>query len=93
MDGHGEFLRSQGGDSHIVEAIKKDFRKANISIEDMGLLEFASKLTGSPGEMDRADINGLRKLGFDDEQIFHAIAVCGLYNNNNRVAQGCGLRH
>lgn len=32
----------------------------------------------------------LHGRGLSDEEIFHAISVCALYNHNDRIADACG---
>lgn len=44
------------------------------------------KLTASPSEMTRRDVESLRAAGFDDRAILDAIQVVGYFNYVNRLA-------
>ena len=46
------------------------------------------KLTLTPGQMNAADIDRLKKLGLNDSQITVAVQVIGYFNYINRVADG-----
>jgi uncharacterized peroxidase-related enzyme len=74
----------------FVAAIKSGWRSAPLSTVDRLLCEFAEKLTRVPGEMARADVEALRKAGFDDRAIHDAVQVISYFNYINRVADALG---
>ena len=53
---------------------------------DAALCAFAEKLTRAPSSMCEADLDALRRLGFDDRALHDAIQVIGYFNYVNRVA-------
>lgn len=55
------------------------------------MLEFAAKLTKSPGAMSASDVEGLRSLGFSDEAIHDVVQVTALFAYYNRIADGLGI--
>jgi len=55
------------------------------------MIDFALKLTGSPGEMTRDDVAGLRAHGFDDDAIHDIVQVTALFGYYNRLAEGLGI--
>lgn len=57
----------------------------------MRMLTFVDKLTRSPGSMVRADVEGLREVGFDDRDILHIVEVAAYYAYVNRIADGLGV--
>ena len=58
----------------------RDFRTAPIEDTTRRLLEFAEKLTLTPGEMDRGDVTRLREAGFGDAAIHDAVQVVAYFN-------------
>lgn len=55
------------------------------------MLDFAVKLTRSPGEVVEADVQRLRAAGFDDVAVHDIVQVTSLLNYYNRVADGLGI--
>lgn len=69
-----------------MQALIQDWRTAELSPADRTLCAYAEKLTLHPSRMARADIEELRRAGFDDHAIHDAIQVIGYFNYINRVA-------
>jgi uncharacterized peroxidase-related enzyme len=69
-----------------VAAIAGDWRSAALSAGDRELCAFAEKLTRQPAGMEEADVAALRKQGFGDADIHHAIQVASYFNYINRIA-------
>ena len=74
-----------------MEAIKTDYRTADLSPADRALCDFAFKLTRTPAEVSPADLDELRTHGFDDRGIHDAVQVTAYFNYINRVADGLGV--
>jgi alkylhydroperoxidase family enzyme len=55
------------------------------------LCRWAEKLTKTPGEMSKSDINILEDVGFSQEAISDAAQVVGYFNYINRIADGLGV--
>ena len=49
------------------------------------------KLTALPATVERADVETLRALGWDDPAIHDAIQVIAYFNYINRIAEGIGI--
>ena len=75
----------------MVEAIRKDFRSAGLPPHQIALLEYAEKLTRTPGQMIEADVEKLRASGFADADILDAAEVTAYFNYINRIADGLGV--
>ena len=56
------------------------------------MLEFARKLTNSPGDMRKADVEKLREAGLNDAAIVELASVTAYFNFINRIALGLGVR-
>lgn len=69
----------------------EDDRAAELDSSDRQMLDFAVKLTRTPGQMTAEDIEGLRQVGFDDVAIHDIVQVCALFNYYNRLADGLGI--
>ena len=55
------------------------------------MLDYAVKLTLTPGRMEKGDIERLRDVGFDDGAIHDIVQVTGLFNLYDRIADGLGI--
>lgn len=55
------------------------------------MLEYATKLTHTPGGMCEADVEALRAAGFTDTGIHDIAQVTALFNFYNRIADGLGI--
>jgi uncharacterized peroxidase-related enzyme len=58
---------------------------------ELALLEYAKKLTLSPGDMNEADIQALRLGGLDDGEILEANQIICYFNYANRSLNGLGV--
>lgn len=88
---HGEFLRQESNDSDLAECVKRDYRTARLSERQLALCEFAEKLTRTPWEMTREDIERLKSVGLNDRDILDAVEIIGWFNYINRVADALGV--
>lgn len=55
------------------------------------MLVFAERLTHAPWEMGQADVEELRRQGFDDRDIHDIVQIAAYFNYINRVADGLGI--
>lgn len=55
------------------------------------MLEYSTKLTLTPGEVDASDVDQLRDAGFDDRAIHDIACIVGYFAFVNRVADGLGV--
>ena len=78
-------------DVSLVEAVKTDYRRADLSAADRRMLDFAVRLTRSPRESSSADVEALREVGFSDVAIHDIAQVTALFNYYNRLAEGLGV--
>lgn len=71
--------------------MKADYREAELDAPTRALLDYAVKLTRTPGEMSRSDVEALRAAGLSDRAIHDAAQVAGYFNYINRIADGLGV--
>ena len=74
-----------------VAALAANHRTAAMAEADRAMLEYAVKLTISPREIASADIDGLRRAGFDDRAIHDLCATVAYFAFVNRIADGLGV--
>jgi len=55
------------------------------------MVDYAVKLTRTPGAVTREDVQALREVGFDDAGILDICQVAAYYNYVNRLADGLGV--
>ena len=55
------------------------------------MLDFAAKLTRTPTAVESADLEELRRHGFDDGAIHDIVQVAALFSYYNRLADGLGI--
>lgn len=89
---HGRGLRRLLKDDALFAAIEADWRAAPVSPQRAGMLEWAIKLTHTPGDMTAADAALLTELGFTDRDILDIAEVVGYYAYVNRIADGLGVQ-
>ncbi len=75
----------------FVHAIARDWRKAQLSPQDLGLCVFAEQLTRDPSSVGDSEIRALRDCGFEDVAIHDATQIIGYFNYINRVADALGV--
>ena len=78
-------------DDTLVEALKSDWRGAELSQADRVMLTYVEKLTQRPWEMVEQDVIALRAAGFSDAAILDTNQVTGYYAYVNRLADGLGV--
>jgi uncharacterized peroxidase-related enzyme len=91
MTAHGEALRAESNDDQLVEGVKQDYTRLDLSPAERAMLDYAVKLTVAPSTANEEDITKLREHGFDDRDILDIIYVICLYNFNDRMADATGI--
>lgn len=78
-------------DDELAEQVKKDFRTSKLEPQHKALCEWAEKLTLTPAQCTREDVDALRAHGWTDEQVVSAAQIIGYFNHLNRLADGLGI--
>lgn len=78
-------------DNEFVEALKQDWRTAQLDERDTVMLTFVEKLTKNPLSIWRDDMDTLRNVGFDDTGILQITLIASFFNYINRVADALGV--
>ena len=91
MESHEKDLRSAVEGDGQRQAVQDDYRSAGLTAREVGLLDFAVKLTKNPSGVRKDDLDALRGHGFTDEQLVDAVHCVGYFNFINRVLDGLGV--
>jgi uncharacterized peroxidase-related enzyme len=78
-------------DKTLVEALEKDYTTAPITPQERVMVDHVIKLTKDATKVSKADIEGLRKAGFDDRGILQITLIASWFNYINRVADALGV--
>ncbi len=89
---HGAILRIYAKDSLVADQVAVNFRKADITDRQKAMLEFAVKITTSPGEVEEADHEALASHGFSAEDIWDIGAISAFFGLSNRMANMIEMR-
>ena len=79
---------SQG---ELLSALSSDLASARLEPSDRAMLDYAVKLTRTPGAMSKSDAQSLRSVGFDDRGIHDICAITAYFAFVNRIADGLGV--
>jgi uncharacterized peroxidase-related enzyme len=92
LTAHGAAVRQRAKDPEVGELIAQNYRAAELSPKQKGMLDFAVKLTEQPDKIEEGDRKTLRHLGFSDRDIWDIAAVAGFFNMSNRIAAATDMR-
>lgn len=86
-------VKGSGDDQpeELISALATDYRTAQLSSMDRVMLDYVLKLTKTPSEIARPDVEGLREVGFNDRAIHDICAITAYYAFVNRIADGLGV--
>lgn len=93
MRHHGAALRALTDEADWAVAFERDPQSVRDSLDpaDRAMLDYVEKLTRTPAEVTREDVDRLREHGFDDRMIHDVAAVTGYFAFVNRLADGLGI--
>lgn len=91
MTHHRRGLRRLLKDDELLASVEADWRSADLSRERQAMLDYAVKLTHTPGAMQPEDVEQLRTAGFSDRDILDIVEVTAYYAYANRIADGLGI--
>ena len=89
---HGAAVRQLSGDPVLGEQMVMNYRAARLSGRQRAMLDFATKLSGEPWEIEEADRVALREAGFSDRDIWDISATTAFFNMSNRMASATDMR-
>lgn len=78
-------------DGKLVEQLRRDYTKADITVQERTMLDYVVKLTRDATEVTPEDHAQLRAAGFDDTGILQITLIASWFNYINRVADALGV--
>lgn len=75
----------------MSKALARDYREADLEVQDRAMLDYVVKLTLKPWDMGAEDVERLRQAGLDEAAILDICQVASYYNYVNRMADGLGV--
>jgi len=78
-------------DEELAAALRRDYRQADLSIQDRAMLDYVAQLTHDATKVTAKDLDDLRSVGFDDRAILQINLIASWFNYINRVADGLGV--
>jgi uncharacterized peroxidase-related enzyme len=76
----------------LAAALKRDHLSAEVTPRQRAMLDYAVKLTVTPGRMVEGDLQPMRHNGLSDRDILDVNQVVAYFAYVNRVADGLGVR-
>jgi uncharacterized peroxidase-related enzyme len=74
-----------------ARALKTDYMTADVTPSQRAMLDYAVKLTLTPGAMRAGDLDAMRAHGLSDRDILDVNQVVAYFAYVNRVADGLGV--
>ncbi len=88
---HGKGLFLLTKDEILVNQLKSDYSKADLSAKQKAMLDYSYKLTLFPWDMKKKDVENMQAIGFSDREILDINQVVSYYAYVNRIADGLGV--
>jgi len=88
---HGAALRVELGDPVLGERIAFDWRRAGLDARRTAICAYAEKLTLTPRELGKADLDTLLLAGLTHEEAWDVAEIASMYNLTNRMAMATNM--
>ena len=79
-------------DPELAGQLAQDYAAVVLGSRKLAMLDYAAKLTLTPGEMTEDDVAALRAADFSDRDILDINQVTAYYAYVNRLADGLGVQ-
>lgn len=89
---HGAILRVRAKNPLLADQVATNYRKADISLRQQAMLDFALKVAQVSHQVSDADFAALRAHGFNEEDVWDIGAITALFALSNRFASMVSLR-
>ncbi|PSP98227.1 alkylhydroperoxidase [Halobacteriales archaeon QS_5_70_17] len=89
---HGALVRIYADDPQLADQLATNYRSADLNDAHRAMLDFAVKLTESPGRVEDDDVEALLDHGFSREAVWDIASVVSYYNLSNRMATVADMR-
>jgi len=76
---------------NIVDELKKNEVPDFLSDREKSILKYVLKITRTPSEMTKDDVEKLEKAGLSEAAVLNLVLVAGYFAFVNRLADGLGI--
>ena len=84
-------MRRLTGLEHLDHEFATTWPTYDLEPKTRALLGYAKKLTDTPGSVEEADFDDLRRAGWDERGIYQASALISFFNFSGRMEAASGL--
>lgn len=88
---HGAALRHELADPVLGERVAFDWRRAGLDERRLAICAYAEKLTLTPRDLEKADLDGLLLAGLTLEEAWDVAEIASMYNLTNRMAMATNM--
>ena len=88
---HGAILRVYEKKPLVADQVAVNYHKADISLRQRAILDFAMKVCQRSNELNDADFETLHAHGLNDEDIWDIGAITAFFGLSNRMANMSGM--
>tara|TARA_Y100001970_G_scaffold218826_1_gene268447 strand:+ start:124 stop:714 length:591 start_codon:yes stop_codon:yes gene_type:complete len=92
LTAHGNSVREYSKNPILGELLVMNYKSAELSKRHRAMLDFASKLTTDPSNIDDTDRKILRDAEFTEKEIWDIASVASFYNMTNRMASAVDMQ-
>ncbi len=78
-------------DAELVSQVKEDYRLADLDTRTRALMDYAVQVTRDAHGVSQKTIDGLREVGWTDEQVLSATHIIGFFNYYTRMVAALGV--
>ncbi|MBY4769655.1 peroxidase-related enzyme [Burkholderia ambifaria] len=89
---HGAILRIRAKDPLLADQVATNYRKADITIRQKAMLDFAMKVSQTAHLVGEADFDTLKSHGFTEEDVWDIAAISAFFGMSNRIANVTNMR-
>jgi uncharacterized peroxidase-related enzyme len=89
---HGAILRIRAKNPLIADQIAVNYRKADITLRQRAMLDFAMKVSAEANTVSEEDFADVARHGFSDDDIWDIAAIAAFFGLSNRMANITSMR-
>jgi uncharacterized peroxidase-related enzyme len=89
---HGAILRIRAKNPQIADQIAINYRKAEITLRQRAMLDFAMKVSVEAEKISEQDFAEIARHGFSDDDVWDIAAIAAFFALSNRIANVTGMR-
>ena len=89
---HGAILRIRAKNALVADQVAINYRKADITARQRAMLDFAMQVALASHTVGEADIERVKREGFDEEDVWDIATIAAFFGMSNRIANFTSTR-